>query len=101
MSQEDGTRMTSSDEPREHAHGATGSPRQPGRMFAPGLSRRRFLQYTGLGAAAAVAAGCSGGPRATAAGSPAASEALPESLSGTIADVKHVVILMQENRSFD
>ncbi len=26
---------------------------------------------------------------------------LPEGWSGTIADVKHVVILMQENRSFD
>src|SRR5580704_15350030 len=93
--------MTDSDEPREHAHSATGSPRQPGRRFAPGLSRRRFLQYTGLGAAAAVTAGCSGGPRTAAAGSSLASSALPEGSSGTIADVKHVVILMQENRSFD
>lgn len=68
----------------------------------PGLSRRRFLQYTGLGAAAAVTAGCSGGPAAPAAGgSPAASRALPAGWSGTIADVRHVVILMQENRSFD
>ena len=32
-------------------HGATGSPRQSGRLFAPGLSRRCFPQYTGLGAA--------------------------------------------------
>ena len=71
-------------------------------MSVPGLSRRRFLQYTGLGAAAAVAAGCSRGPAAAAVGgSPAASKALPEGWSGTIADVKHVVILMQENRSFD
>jgi phospholipase C len=94
--------MTNSDEPREHAHGAAGSPRQPGPGFAPGLSRRRFLQYTGLGAAAAVTAGCSRGPAAAAAGgSSAASGALPEGWSGTIADVKHVVILMQENRSFD
>ncbi len=84
--------MTNSDEPGEHAHDATGSPWQPGRRFAPGLSRRRFLQYTGLGAAAAVTAGCS---------SAAASKALPVGWSGTIADVKHVVILMQENRSFD
>src|SRR5260370_35049628 len=34
-------------------------------------------------------------------GSSAASKALPEGWSGTIADVKHVVILIQENRSFD
>jgi phospholipase C len=88
--------MTNPDEPREHVHGATGSPRQAGRRFTPGLSRRQFLQYTGLGAAAAVTAGCSGGPRAGAAtGSSAASAALPEGWSGTIADVKHVVILMQ------
>jgi len=94
--------MTNSDEPREH--GAAGSPRQPGSMSVPDLSRRRFLQYTGLGAAAAVTAGCSGGPEAAAsvAGrSAAAGAALPEGWTGTIADVKHVVILMQENRSFD
>jgi phospholipase C len=71
--------MTNSDEPREHAHG---------------LSRRRFLQATGLGAAAAAAGGISAGPAA-------ASTALPRGFSGTIRDIKHVVILMQENRSFD
>jgi phospholipase C len=60
--------MTSSDEP-------TGS-------VAPGVSRRRFLQATGLGAADSSAA-------------------LPAGWSGTIRDVTHVVILMQENRSFD
>jgi phospholipase C len=82
--------MTNSHEPREHLQGTAG------------LSRRRFLQYTGLGAAAAVTAGCSGGPPASAGGgSPAASKALPEGWRGTIADVRHVVILMQENRSFD
>ncbi len=79
-----GTNMTNSEDPRE-----------------PGLSRRRFLQYTGLGAAAAVTAGCSAGKGAAAPGSSAASEALPKGWTGTIADVKHVVILMQENRSFD
>jgi phospholipase C len=94
--------MTNSDEPREPAHGAAGSPRQPGPRSVPGLSRRRFLHYTGLGAAAAVTAGCSRGPAADGAGgSSAASGALPEGWSGTMADVKHVVILMQENRSFD
>src|SRR5579871_996544 len=95
--------MTDSDEARRPGPGAAGSPRPAGQGFAPGLSRRRFLQYTGLGAASAVTAGCSGGPRAgpATASRPAASTALPETLSGTIADVKHVVILMQENRSFD
>ena len=78
--------MTNSDESREHAHDATGS-------GAPGLSRRRFLQATGLGAAAAAAGGLSGAP--------AAAATLPKGMSGTIRDVKHVVILMQENRSFD
>src|ERR1700744_2127991 len=57
----------------------------------PFISRRRFLQYTGLGAAAAATADCGS----------AASTGLPKGWSGTIADVKHVVILMQENRSFD
>src|SRR5580693_4706478 len=94
--------MTNSDEPREQAHGAAGSPRQPGPASVPSLSRRGFLRYTGLGAAAAVTAGCSRGPAAVAVGgSSAASKVLPEGWSGTIADVKHVVILMQENRSFD
>jgi phospholipase C len=94
--------MTNSDEARKPPPGAAWSPRPAGQGFAPGLSRRRFLQYTGLGAAAAVTAGCSGGPRAgTAAVSRPASTALPETFSGTIADVRHVVILIQENRSFD
>lgn len=92
--------MANSDEPREHARGATGSAQQPGRLFAPGLSRRRFLQYTGLGAAAAACA-CGGPATATGHGRSAAANALPKGWSGTIADVKHVVILMQENRSFD
>src|SRR5690349_22272095 len=75
--------MTNSDE-------STGS-------VAPGLGRRRFLQATGLGAAAAAAAGLNGGPAAAA----DSSATLPAGWSGTIRDVKHVVILMQENRSFD
>lgn len=92
--------MANSDEPREHVHGATGSAQQSGRLFAPGLSRRRFLQYTGLGAAAAACA-CGGPATATGHGRSAAAKALPKGWSGTIADLKHVVILMQENRSFD
>jgi phospholipase C len=68
---------------------------------SPGFSRRRFLQYTGLGAAA-VATGVSGGPAAAAVRARSvAGRTLPKGWSGTIADVKHVVILMQENRSFD
>jgi len=94
------TPMTNSDEPREHAHDATGS-RHPGRLFAPGLSRRRFLQATGLGAAAAAAAGIGAGPAAAAVERSAAATALPRGFTGTIRDIKHVVILMQENRSFD
>src|SRR5580693_9400864 len=70
-------------------------------MSSPGVSRRRFLQYTGLGAAAAIGAtGCTaaaGGGGSSAAAKPT----LPSGWTGTIADVQHVVILMQENRSFD
>ncbi len=63
--------------------------------FRAAVSRRRFLQVGGaLAGAAAVGAGISqlggvtGRSKATAA-------------TGTMADLKHVVILMQENRSFD
>jgi phospholipase C len=93
--------MTRSDNPREHAHGATGSVWQPGQPVAPGVSRRRFLQYTALGSAAAVAAGVGGPAAASVARGSAADRTLPRGWSGTIADLKHVVILMQENRSFD
>ena len=91
--------MTNSDT-HEHAHDASGSPWQPGRPVLPGVSRRRFLQYTGLGAAAVAASGIGAGSASAAVSSPAA-KTLPKGWSGTISDVKHVVILMQENRSFD
>ena len=65
-----------------------------------GVSRRRFLQVTGLGAAAAAATGVSSGA-ASAAVKSSSARALPAGWSGSIADIKHVVILMQENRSFD
>ena len=62
--------------------------------FLASVSRRRFLQVGGAVAGAAAVgvgvsqlAGGSGQSRAAA--------------TGTIADLKHVVILMQENRSFD
>src|ERR1700735_3596662 len=97
------SRMTSSDHPREQAHGVTGSVWQPGQPVVPGVSRRRFLQYTALSSAAAAAGalGVSGPAAASTARSSAAARVLPKGWSGTIADVKHVVILMQENRSFD
>src|ERR1700678_4212921 len=91
--------MTNSDNSRAGAQGATGPVRQPGRMMLPAVSRRRFLQYTGLGAAAAATVGMGAG--AAAAASTPAAKGLPKGFTGTIADVKHVVILMQENRSFD
>jgi phospholipase C len=93
--------MTNSDDPREHAHGAAGSGWQPGQPVVPGVSRRRFLQYTAFGTAAAAAAGLGGGVAAAGVDASSAGRALPKGWSGTIADVKHVVILMQENRSFD
>src|SRR3984957_1322006 len=94
--------MTNSDNTRDHAHGA-GAPWQPGQPVVPGVTRRRFLTYTALGTAAAAAAGAVGGGIAEASvrGGSAAAKSLPKGWSGTIADVKHVVILMQENRSFD
>ncbi|OEU90148.1 phospholipase [Streptomyces abyssalis] len=57
----------------------------------PGLNRRRFLQIAG--ATAGFAALSSSIERAAAI--PAARR------SGTIEDVEHIVVLMQENRSFD
>src|ERR1700684_3691415 len=60
--------------------------------------RRRFCQLAGAAAGVTIAAGaCTqlGGITRAAAGTK------PGHLTGTIADLKHVVILMQENRSFD
>jgi len=91
--------MTNSPEQR---HDATGSRWQPGQPVVPGVTRRRFLQATGLGAAAAAAVGLGAGTAAAAsAGRSAAAKPLAANLTGTISDLKHVVILMQENRSFD
>jgi phospholipase C len=63
--------------------------------FLAAVSRRRFLQVGGaLAGAAAVGAGGSqlGG---------LVGRSQAKAATGTIADLKHVVILMQENRSFD
>ncbi len=63
--------------------------------FRASVDRRRLLQ---LGGAAAVALAGAGGL----AGATRATASTRASIStGTIADLKHVVILMQENRSFD
>ena len=90
--------MTNSDNSREQEQG---SPWQYGRPVVPGVSRRRFLQATGLGAAAAATVGLTGGSAAASTVRRPAARQLPAGWTGTIADVKHVVILMQENRSFD
>jgi phospholipase C len=93
--------MTNSDRSREYAHGPAGSPWQPGQPVVPGVTRRRFLTYTALGTAAAAVGATGGCTRASVRGAATGAKALPKGWSGTIADVKHVVILMQENRSFD
>src|ERR1700748_3663819 len=67
-----------------------------------GVSRRRVIQGAAVGAVAtAVAAGAK-----AAVGSASSAEAavetgytVPTGFTGTMADLKHVVILMQENRS--
>ncbi|MGH3210442.1 MAG: phosphocholine-specific phospholipase C [Trebonia sp.] len=65
--------------------------------FKATVSRRRFLQVGGaVAGAAAVGVGAS-----QAAGIAGASQARAAGANGTIADLKHVVILMQENQSFD
>jgi phospholipase C len=64
----------------------------------PGLSRRTVLVGGAAAIMAGVAAGSAFGPGATDRASAATARAVP---TGTIADVKHVVVLMQENRSFD
>jgi phospholipase C len=63
--------------------------------FRAAVSRRRFLQVGGaLAGAAAVGVGASQLVGLT-------GRSRAEAATGTIADLKHVVILMQENRSFD
>ncbi|AUG81190.1 hypothetical protein CFP65_6540 [Kitasatospora sp. MMS16-BH015] len=94
--------MTSTPDPSRPGHLAGLSPE----LLNSGLSRRGILKALGLfgGAAtltggAAAAAQAAGGSQAGPAGQ--AAYVLPAGFSGTMADLKHVVILMQENRSFD
>jgi len=84
----------------EDDHGSTGALWRPGRPVVPGVTRRRFLQATGLGAAAVATAGLGSGIAAASTARRSVGP-LPAGLTGTMADLKHVVILMQENRSFD
>jgi len=79
---------------QRHASEASAIPKPP-------FSRRRFLQYTAAvgGSAAAITAGLEIGSPAQ--GAKAAAAATPKNLTRSIKDLKHVVILMQENRSFD
>ncbi|GAA2035624.1 phospholipase C, phosphocholine-specific [Catenulispora yoronensis] len=82
----------------------------PQSILHSGLSRRGMLKAMGLfGGATAAAGGTawaateSGSPAAAgaAAAGPKAAYLLPDGFTGTMADLKHVVILMQENRAFD
>src|SRR5215470_1808798 len=65
--------------------------------FKAAVSRRRFFGLGGAAAAGMAVAGSQLGGTARA----AAATAGKAHRTGTIADLKHVVILMQENRSFD
>ena len=88
----------------DHAdHGReAASPATDYRSLAPfraAVTRRRFLQLGGTAAGVTVAAGTQLGGITEATRAAAATK--PGHHTGTIADLKHVVILMQENRSFD
>ncbi|MDT8911975.1 alkaline phosphatase family protein [Amycolatopsis sp. PS_44_ISF1] len=66
---------------------------------APGPSRRRFLQGAGAAAGALVLGGIAEPGSANAAADPR--YRLPRGFRGDLSDLRHVVILMQENRSTD
>jgi phospholipase C len=89
---------------RKPPAGRNSVPAIPDEILKSGLSRRGMLKALGLmGSAAAVAGTGSAAWAATAGPGPAASGryVLPHGFKGTMADLKHVVILMQENRSLD
>lgn len=66
------------------------------------LSRRSFVGATAAAGAAAATVGLPGATGTAAAAAPVTGTAgATATATGTPADVKHVVILMQENRSFD
>lgn len=67
------------------------------------ITRRGFVALgAGAAAAAALPAGSAeAAGRRTAAGAPTTAASAAPTATGTVKDVRHVVILMQENRSFD
>jgi phospholipase C len=69
--------------------------------FKAAVSRRRFLQVGSTAAGVALAAGAGSQLGGIAGTTRAAAATRPHHLTRTIRDLKHVVILMQENRSFD
>ncbi|MFD8280349.1 alkaline phosphatase family protein [Streptomyces solisilvae] len=64
-----------------------------------GATRRRFLQGAGVAAGTLVLGGTAGASGAYAASNPG--YVLPKGFQGDMSDLRHVVILMQENRSLD
>ena len=69
--------------------------------FRAAVTRRRFLSLGGTAAGVAITAGAGGQLGGIARAPRAAAATKPGHLTGTIRDLKRVVILMQENRSFD
>src|ERR1700729_4449326 len=69
--------------------------------FKAAVSRRRFIRLGGPAAGVAIAAGAGTQIGVIARATRAAAATKPGHLTGTIRDLKHVVILRQENRSFD
>lgn len=73
----------------------------PPEVLRSGLSRRGMLKAMGLlGGAAALGGAAVAGPGISSA-SAVGTSALPEGFAGDITDIKHVVVLVQENRAFD
>ena len=77
----------------DNASGTHGTDYRSLAPFRASVSRRRFLQVGGVLAGTAAAGGITG--------QAAAAATVRRGHTGTLADLKHVVILMQENRSFD
>ena len=76
----------------------------PPEVLRSGLSRRGMLKVMGLLGGAAALSGGAGTAWAEAAVSQkagAATYVLPDGFKGDITDIKHVVVLVQENRAFD
>jgi phospholipase C len=67
---------------------------------AASTSRRRFIQGTGV-AAGALALGATAGAGGAYAAPKPPHRMVPKGFKGNMSDLKHVVIIMQENRSFD